>query len=1045
MADSLAALFNVGEEIEDRRIVEPLGSYHTVTDRVRRYFPDTVYSRAPNTLLYKFLSSILGEAGIGGSKKRLVYPRSSESVYHAYFSDLDALYGSVFGLTRTQEEIYPYSPENELLTIDQWREIRSKDSAFQARALKFARGVQMGSTKEGLALLCEAASGIECSIIEHWRYLDDKDSDYQINPLNLGATTSSSEIVVVPDAEKLSLWEERRISNIMGRFGPVATIFSINPRPSPRIETPIQSISASTTYFQAERFVTGSPTTTFPVLDPRYGLWIESEVEHPRPSFAFTEGQETITWITIDSSNASSFHVGNFNRTQQHVFEHQRSLRDPGYVFLPEEGFIQEPVKLEVTSPLLSRGEENRFTVVAGSINLGYFSDSDINNRPKTLYWASKEDLAPNKEFLEVAFGRERSVNYIEFEISTKPVKFQIQYQTEDQDWQEVEYLERHHLEDDREVVFGINTNVWHMSRINFERVQARAIRVVIERSTQRWPYPNSPEFPWSVEIRNLKVADILQDMEDLVAYPLVNGVHQVQSGRDILGNKYRTIIDPEKFSPDRVVDSDSNSFWQSSVAPDPFAVECLYLDIRQPDGRASTIDEFYIDPVTSGPYMHVYWSNDDAPTAVPLMQSEDDWRLWTPDPAHYILTKGRFKLRRPITAKYLKFEFTRLSALPYPLSDTQTKPVLYKTHPSWSEKQISEAYSLVPGGTFFDENGEVVRYNYETLGITHPSNDKLSLFPPYPLEEFDRINIPDFEQILEDYRTWEKQIDNAHEGRINLQAEVQIELFPFRSNLINILNPFDLENRTILGQTLEDTTFFRIEIPLNDKRILEVGSVADKTEIFEEKTQQEVWFPIRARHGYKVVESLREKDVGYCVAIKDLKVFRSAYRDAAFDYETYFENLVDDLNFTTTMSRNDSGWGLVPSSEYESPTNQEFGEYDFDYTPFVPWIPPVVEMPASDSVGLSDSASGEVSIANGEVGDELSITDTAEPSLSVGGVAEDFVSLEGTVLSGGSDFNFETSEDIVISDLSEVAFKEYGDLLFQNVMIHDEAEGTVS
>lgn len=1034
MADSLSTLLYQSETIEERRIVEPIGNYATVMDRIRETFPETIYSHSQNTMLHSLLSAMIGEAGIGGVKKKLVYPRISDSIYNTYFSDLDALYGSIFGLTRLQEEIYPYSPDQELITIDQFREIRSKDSAFQARAIKFMRGLQMGSTMDGLALLCEAVSGIECTIVEQWRYLDDEIADYSIQPDNLGSTRSSSEIVIVPDTDDLSLWERRRISNAMSRFGPVATVFSINPRKKARLSVPIRDISSSSSYFQAERFVTGSPIINYPKLDPRYGLWIESDIEHQKPSLPFSEGQELTTWVTIENASASSFHAGNFNETQRHIFDHQRDLEDPGYLFLPEEGFIPEPVPLTITSPWVNRGSEDRVTVVNESFNLGYFSDSDINTRKRTMYWASEEALPPKKEFLEFSLGRPRKVNFIEFEISTKPVRFEVEFLNDAGVWETVPYIETEHLDGDREVVFTINSNIWHLSQINFERVETSAIRIVMERVGQKFPYPNSPDFPWSIEIRNTRIADVVQDRSDLNDYEISGGVRQIQSGRDILGNRYRTIINPDKFSAARVLDNNQTTFWQSQTNLDPFAVESLYLDIRQPGGGPSTVDEFYIDPITSGCWMNVYWSNEISTPTPPLMQTADDWRLWTPDPGHYTLAKGRYKFRRPITARFLKFEFTRLNILPYPIPELQVRDTRYKTHPSWSEKHVSEAYNIIPTGSqkFYDNNGEVVSFNYTNLGIISPGTDKLSPFPPMPLEEFDRTNIPKFERVFEEYRAWERQIDDASTGRANLQSEVEIEMTPFQTNLIDRINPFLPENKTLLDGIAGGSTFFTIEIPLRDKTVFDVGSVSDKEALVDQKTRQEVWFPIRARHGYKVLEARRDKDVGYHVAIKDLRLFRSHYGGiggsgvAAYDHDVFIDNLVDNVNFEDGggdgLVRNESDWGLIPSQEFASPTNQNFGEYLFEYKPLVPYSPPVTELPGSETLDFADVAHADVVLSDGVSDDTLGLADsgTIDHNLGAEGQESVFISDDAKFVDGG--FALDGDETIEVTDEARFA-----------------------
>jgi hypothetical protein len=62
-------------------------------------------------------------------------------------------------------------------------------------------------------------------------------------------------------------------------------------------------------------------------------------------------------------------------------------------------------------------------------------------------------------------------------------------------------------------------------------------------------------------------------------------------------------------------------------------------------------VDEIFIDPITFGPSLHVYYSTDDEP--------HWDNKLWTPIPRNYTLKKGYIALPSPIFARFIKLEFS--------------------------------------------------------------------------------------------------------------------------------------------------------------------------------------------------------------------------------------------------------------------------------------------------------------------------------------------------------------------------------------------------
>jgi hypothetical protein len=60
------------------------------------------------------------------------------------------------------------------------------------------------------------------------------------------------------------------------------------------------------------------------------------------------------------------------------------------------------------------------------------------------------------------------------------------------------------------------------------------------------------------------------------------------------------------------VASTDTSLVWMSEPQPFPWAVVNYYMDVRDANGDAQTLDRFYLDPVTQGPNVNLYYSNDE-------------------------------------------------------------------------------------------------------------------------------------------------------------------------------------------------------------------------------------------------------------------------------------------------------------------------------------------------------------------------------------------------------------------------------------------------
>ena len=73
MAD-LFTLLSTGSLIEKRDIVEERNPPNDILLYLRKFFPEEVYNLNENTVLYKFMFSLLGDSGVSGVKKAFFSP-----------------------------------------------------------------------------------------------------------------------------------------------------------------------------------------------------------------------------------------------------------------------------------------------------------------------------------------------------------------------------------------------------------------------------------------------------------------------------------------------------------------------------------------------------------------------------------------------------------------------------------------------------------------------------------------------------------------------------------------------------------------------------------------------------------------------------------------------------------------------------------------------------------------------------------------------------------------------------------------------------------
>ncbi|MFH8483105.1 hypothetical protein [Streptomyces sp. NPDC018055] len=139
-----------------------------------RHFPDEVYDLRPTSHLVRLMQVLLGDAGVGQLRKRLLLSQMQAlSASGARFFDLDRFYGALFGATRSTSEQLPLNPmETATATAGEWDSIEAADASFRDRMTALAQSISMGGTIPGIKAAAEAITGAEVDVYESWALLE---------------------------------------------------------------------------------------------------------------------------------------------------------------------------------------------------------------------------------------------------------------------------------------------------------------------------------------------------------------------------------------------------------------------------------------------------------------------------------------------------------------------------------------------------------------------------------------------------------------------------------------------------------------------------------------------------------------------------------------------------------------------------------------------------------------------------------------------------------------------------------------------------------
>jgi len=345
-------------------VIEPLDgptSVDTVFDR----FPEEVYQQGKDSHLYRLLSALGGDSGAGFVKAQVYAARLQFEAEFLNTAALDSFYGYQFNFPRLKSETYAgIDPDNEAQTPPTWDQIALADQSYRQRIAEFWTATRGGTTPEGLIAAAQSAIGVECDLVENYKWVFDQYSDDPLGLEPYGTTASISEFIIIPRFEDLANATdygytvnypiayvftsasgltgrpalggtppsvaievsdipdtalvpdlEHNLIDILDHLRPMGSLASVSSDQSRYTEITSLQAHASSERIHVSRLVTGASQVAWPPVDPTQGYFIESGVEKEATHYNNSARELPIIFLTIEATHSYT----------------EQALNDPAY------------------------------------------------------------------------------------------------------------------------------------------------------------------------------------------------------------------------------------------------------------------------------------------------------------------------------------------------------------------------------------------------------------------------------------------------------------------------------------------------------------------------------------------------------------------------------------------------------------------------------------------------------------------------------------------------------------------------------------------
>jgi hypothetical protein len=211
-----------------------------------------------------------GTSGAGALVNEIFLARMAGALETIYFNDLDYIFSKVSFLARSPAESYTFNPMSDMLTSDQWDEVRTKDAWYRARIKDFFKACSLGGTPDGIRMCVTAALAVDCDIYEVWRYMDNFGLSEELGRSNVASppedaignlpNNGRNELVVQPLKGTLAPDELRLVRDMLAKICPLDTVVTVNLN-GLAVQSPltVNAAAADSTYYEVQKMVTATP------------------------------------------------------------------------------------------------------------------------------------------------------------------------------------------------------------------------------------------------------------------------------------------------------------------------------------------------------------------------------------------------------------------------------------------------------------------------------------------------------------------------------------------------------------------------------------------------------------------------------------------------------------------------------------------------------------------------------------------------------------------------------------------------------------------
>jgi hypothetical protein len=654
------------------------------TDQRFRHFPPETYNLSPHSNLVRFVRTLLGDAGAGQLRKRLVLSRLGQALSSSYFYDLDSFYGALFGMTRDPDEQLPMDPYTDTASNSDWRDAAQLDASYRQRLFQFGRAIAYGPTPVGMRLIAEAILSVTCDIYESFVYAANTAMTYlQLQSYtysgleaftyaqlegytgNVPNALQQKQFIISPH-RPVTQAEMYNVLQVIEQLKPADAIAQVIAQ-GPQVYTPVSVAGAwaDSNYWEIEPAVT---VTSTGAAAP-YGTATPGTVLAPTvPPFNSYQGEQ---WFYNKDISGALSYLQDFSQNVLASTDTQRIVwLDGTYTdYLPTNAplpwwmallgrYSQDGVM--AINALSGRGTVNTSVSLSeltfDGLDVGTLltalGQQNINNlqlsSDSLSFWATDARPQDNdyREVLEIRFGSFHNINAVSLEVAHFPQHISVEYyDSPSGTW--VSMLE-HDIIDSVPAVLVNNEdylsskthpqhygqNHWFNLSTKILPVNTQRVRVVLQRRDGHGPvYSYTTTQPasnggWAT--RQVPVPYSLAVRRFKVGFsiegpddlptPHLPATQVIGVGSDIIGSPISYSLYME--APANALKTNPVQ-WRCAPQPLASAVVNFYLDVRTNTGAAQVVDRFYIDPTHLGVHATLYWSNS-TPTAAQRHTAQD-------------------------------------------------------------------------------------------------------------------------------------------------------------------------------------------------------------------------------------------------------------------------------------------------------------------------------------------------------------------------------------------------------------------------------------